>query len=368
MRPLRVGIVGAGIGINYAESFMRTEGAEVVALCASSTRNPGPAAARLGIESVFTSYEEMLARGELDIVAIATPNEFHHAMTLAALESGAHVLCDKPLAMDAGQALEMCRAAESRGARHIVPFWWRFLPAVTSAHALLADGSFGEPQFAYVRYLNCGWGDPHGPMRWQFERARAGSGALGNVGSHAIHVLEWLAGDLVRVCAHTAINVPERRWPDGSPGRPDVEDTVAFVGELEGGAPVSFLASSVAYQVRTAFTVGVHCSDGSIAVAAESHWPDGPTGRLTVMRRGDEGPRQVPVPPLPGTEGQAAVLAPQDVAYGAIAAELVAAIREGRAAAPGFEAGLRVQEVIDAAVESARGAGWVVVPSASVVP
>jgi len=359
VRPLRVGVVGAGIGVNYAESFMRTEGAEVVALCAASTRNAGPAAARLGIECVFTSYEEMLTAGELDIVAIATPNDLHHAMTLAALEAGAHVLCDKPLAMDAGQALEMCRAAESRGARHIIPFWWRFLPAVTSAHALLADGSFGEPHFAYVRYLNCGWGDPHGPMRWQFERARAGTGALGNIGSHAIHVLQWLAGDLARVCAHTAINVPERRWPDGSPARPDVEDTVAFVGELDNGAPVSFIASSVAYQVRSAFSVAVHCAGGSVAVSAESHWPDGPAGRLTVMRRGEEGPRQVPVAPLPGTEGQADVLAPQDVAYDAIAAELVAAIRERRAAAPGFDAGVRVQEVIDAAVESARGAGWV---------
>jgi predicted dehydrogenase len=253
----------------------------------------------------------------------------------------------------------MWQAAESAGARHIVPFWWRFLPAVAGAHAMLADGSFGEPHFAYVRYLNCGWGDPHGPMRWQFERARAGTGALGNVGSHAIHVLQWLAGDLARVCAHTAISVPARRWPDGSPAQPDVEDTVAFVGELAGGAPVSFLASSVAYQVRSAFSVALHCSEGSVAVAAESHWPDGPAGRLTVMRRGDDGPRQVAVPPWPGTDGLAEALAPQEVAYTAIAAELVAAIREDRPAAPGFDAGLRVQEVIDAAVESARGAGWV---------
>jgi len=291
VRPLRVGVVGAGIGINYAESFARTDGAEVVALCASSTRNAGPAAARLGIGAVFTSFEEMLAGCELDIVAIATPNDLHHAMTLAALESGAHVLCDKPLAMDAGQALEMWQAADRRGARHIIPFWWRFLPAVSGAHALLADGSFGEPHFAYVRYLNCGWGDPHGPMRWQFERAHAGTGALGNIGSHAIHVLQWLAGDLVRVCAHTAINVPSRDWPDGSPASPDVEDTIAFVGELSAGAPVSFLASSVAYEVRSAFSVAVHCSEGSVAVAAESHWPDGPTGRLTVMRRGESEPR-----------------------------------------------------------------------------
>jgi predicted dehydrogenase len=357
--PLRVAIAGAGIGVNYAESFQRLPEVEVVALCATSKLRAGPAAERLGIEAVYTDFDEMLSGSAFDIVAIATPNDQHHRMTLAALDAGAHVLCDKPLALNAAQALEMLEAAERRGARHIIPFWWRFLPAVTRAHELLADGSFGEPHFAYVRYLNCGWADPHGPMRWQFERARAGTGALANIGSHAIHVLQWLAGDLERVCAHTAINVRERTWPDGVVANPDVEDTVAFVGELQNGAPVSFLASSVAYQARSAFSVAVHCSEGSVGVAAESHWPDSTIGRLTVMRRGDEGPRQVPVPPPASSGLLPAGLQPQDVAYTLIVSELVAAIREQRPAAPGFEDGLRVQEVIDAASTSTAEGGWV---------
>jgi predicted dehydrogenase len=359
VRPLRVGVAGAGIGAQYAASFQRLPGVEVVALCGASTRNAAPAAARLGIDAVFTDYDAMLAQSELDVVAIATPNDLHHEMTLAAIGAGAHVLCDKPLAMDAGQAHAMWRAAELRGVRHIVPFWWRFLPAIRQARALLADGSFGEPFFADVRYLNCGWGDPHGPMRWQFDRSRSGSGALGNVGSHAIHVLQWLAGDLVRVCAHTAINVPVRRWPDRTIAHPDVEDTVAFVGELEGGAPVSFLASSVAYHVRSSFHIAIHCREGSVAVAAESHWPDGPDGRLTVMRRGDEAPRPRVAAPLAGREQLPPGLAPQEIAYAAIATELVSAVREQRPAAPGFEDALRVQEVIDAALESERDGRWV---------
>jgi predicted dehydrogenase len=356
---LRVGIAGAGIGVNYAESFRGLPDVEVVALCAASEQRAGPAAERLGIDALYTDFDAMLAEGGLDIVAVATPNHLHYEMTLAAIETGAHVLCDKPLALDASQAEEMLQAAERRGVRHIVPFWWRFLPAVTQAHALLSDGSFGEPYFADVRYLNCGWGDPRGPMRWQFERRQAGTGALSNIGSHAIHVLQWLAGDLERVCAHTAISVPERHWPDGTVAHPDVEDTVSFVGELRNGAPVSFLASSVAYQVRSAFSVAVHCSEGSVAVTAESHWPDSTLGRLTVMRRGDGEPQEVPVLPF-STPGLPDGLAPQDAAYFAIATELVAAIREGRAAAPGFEDGLRVQEVIDAAAASAASAGWAV--------
>jgi predicted dehydrogenase len=353
--PLRVAVVGAGIGVNYAEAFQRVAGAEVVALCAASLRRAGPAAARLGIAGVYTDLTEMLAREQPEVVAIATPNNLHHPMTLEALEAGAHVLCDKPLALDSRQALEMLTEAESRGRRHIVPFWWRVLPVVTRAHELLRDRTLGDPYFADVRYLNCGWGDPQGPMRWQFDLARAGAGALGNVGSHAIAVLQYLVGDLIEVCAHTAVNVPERAWPDGTPARPDGEDTAAFVGVLDNGAPVTFLASSVAHEVRSSFHITVHLCGGSVTVTAESHWPEHVRGRLAVMRHRDEAPQPVAVgDPAPALAG----LAPQDIAYTEIAAELVAAIAEGRPAAPGFDEGVRVQRVMDAALRSAREHAW----------
>jgi predicted dehydrogenase len=351
----RVAIAGAGIGVNYAEAFQRA-GADVVAMCASSRQRAGPAAARLGIAGVYTEFVAMLDSEEPDIVVVATPNDLHHPMTLAALEGGAHVLCDKPLAMDARQALEMLHAADARGCRHIIPFWWRVLPVVTQARELLADGSLGQPYFADVRYLNCGWGDPQGPMRWQFDLARAGAGALGNVGSHALAVLQYLAGDVTEVCAHTAVNVANRAWPDGTPARPDGEDTVAFVGVLDNGAPVTFLASSVAHEVRSSFHITVHLSGGSVTVTAESHWPDQVVGRLAVMRHGEDAPAVVAVEePVPALCG----LAPQDVAYTAIAGELLAAIDEQRAASPGFDDGVRVQQVMDAALVSARERTWV---------
>lgn len=358
---LRVAVVGAGIGVSYAEAFQRVPGAEVVALCAGSLRRAGPAAQRLGIAGVYTDLGEMLAREQPDVVAIATPNDLHHPMTLQALAAGAHVLCDKPLALDGRQALEMLHEVEARGRRHVIPFWWRMLPVVTRAHALLRDGSLGNPYFADVRYLNCGWGDPRGPMRWQFDLARAGSGALGNVGSHALAVLQWLVGDLIEVCAHTVVNVAQRDWPDGTPARPDGEDTVALVGVLDNGAPVTFLASSVAHEVRSFFHITVHLSGGSVTVSAESHWPDQVCGRLAVMRSGEETPQPVVVEdPASALSG----LPAQDVAYTEIAAELVAAITEGRAAAPGFDEGVRVQQVMDAALRSAREHMWVPVDRA----
>jgi predicted dehydrogenase len=352
---LRAVVVGAGIGVQYAQAFQRFPDVEVAAICAAGRERAAPAAARLGIPGVYTDLGEMLERESPDIVAIATPNNLHHKMTLAAARAGAHVLCDKPLAMNAPEALEMLREADDRGLRHIVPFWWRFLPAVQAAHSLLADGSFGEPFFVDVRYLNCGWGDPHGPMRWQFDRSRAGSGALGNVASHALHVLQWLVGDLVEVCGRSAINVKERRWPDGSIAHPDGEDTVALVGALANGAPVSFLASSVAHEVRSSFSLTAHFSKGSISIDAESHWPADARGRLSVMRPGDA----APVPVAVAVDPRDASMTPQEVAYRTIAGELISAIREGRPASPGFDDGVQIQRVIDAVIESERSRGWV---------
>jgi predicted dehydrogenase len=348
---MRVGIAGAGIGIRYARSFQSIPGVEVVALCAASATRAGPAARELGIAHVYTSFEQMLAEAAPEVVAVATPNDLHAEQTLAAVESGAHVLCDKPLALDSAQARTMLAAAERRGVRHCIPFWLRFVPALVRANELLADGSFGSPTSLDVRFLNCGWGDPEGPMRWQFERSRAGSGALSNIGSHAIDALHWLGGDLTRVCATTSVAVPVRHWPDGREAHPDADDTAAFVGELENGAPASFLASHVAYAARSAFLLALHCSGGSLEVQVDTTSPD-PRGRLTVMRRGDEAPHVEPLPPA--QEGRGVVDGP----YDAIAQELIDAIRQGRPASPGFVDGLRTQATIDAALVSVASGGW----------
>jgi predicted dehydrogenase len=344
----RVAIAGAGIGVHYARSFQSLPGVDVVALCASSPRRARPAADELGIDAVYLDFAELLAREQLDIAVIATPNDLHHPMVLAALESGCHVVCDKPLALDTAEAAEMLAAARRRHLRHVVPFWLRFVPAMVQARALLADGALGEIRLVDVRFLNCGWGDPDGPMRWQFEAGRAGSGALSNLGSHAIDALHWLAGDIARVAATTAISVGERRWPDGRAARPDVEDTVAFVGDLVCGAPLTFLASSVAYAGRSTFSIAVHASGGSVSVQIDT---DARTGTLAVQRRGEAAPSSSM--PRSAREGDLAY-----VAYDAIAGELVAAIHGERDAVPSFADGLRAQIVIDAALASVAAGGW----------
>ena len=175
---LRVGVVGAGIGAGYIAGLQRQPGVEVTALCARTPTRLKPVAEKYHIPHTYTDYEQMLAQAPLDVIVVATPNHLHHPMTLAALDAGKHVLCDKPLALNAAQAREMVERVEQVGRKHFVPFTWRFLPAALYMQEIIAAGFVGRPYHINVRYYNHAWGDLHGPMRWQYDKTQAGSGAL----------------------------------------------------------------------------------------------------------------------------------------------------------------------------------------------
>src|SRR5205085_2462531 len=139
-------------------------------------------------------------------------------------------------------------------------------------------------------------------------------------------------------------------------GVPDVEDTVAAAGRLADGGLVSLLASSVAWVHRTQLEASVHCAGGGLELFLATRWDGTLEERLTLMRRGEHAPQPVEL----GVAPDARV---QDEAYVALAAELVAAIREDRPAVPSFDHGLRAQLVLDALVEAAAERRWVEIPS-----
>jgi predicted dehydrogenase len=351
----RVGIIGTGVGSRYGRLFASRADTEVVAVCSGSRATARPLADELELDGVFTSVAEMLETIPLDLVVIATPNHLHFDMASLVIEHGVDVICEKPLALDAEQASELWRRAEQRGVRHLVPFWWCFVPAFSEAARVIESGLIGEPSFVTVAYLNRGWGNPRGPMRWQFERKRAGSGALANIGSHALAVMgRLLTSDLQAVSAMSAISVSERLWPDGSVCRPDVEDTMGFVGALENGATVSFVSSSVAHVPGSSLRIEIHGERGSVSAAAAVHDPDATEDTLEVTdARGRRVRRSWPIATSCGeTPGTATI----EAAFGALIDEFLEAIREHRPANPGFDVGVGVQQIMDAVLQSARSA------------
>ena len=359
---LRVGVIGAGIGAGYIAGFQCQPNVEVVALCARTRTRIEPLAKKHAIPYLYTDYQKMLADDALDIVVVATPNNLHYPISMAVLEAGKHIVCDKPLALNAIEAQKMTNRADQAQVKHFVPFIWRFLPAAIYMKEIIESGFLGQTHHVHVRYFNLGWNNLQGPMRWQYDKTQAGSGALANLGSHAIHLIHWWLGGFQRVCAMLTTAVKERDSLDGIGKVPvTVDDTCAFLGELEDSTPVVFHTSSVALVERVNVEIGIFGSEGSLIFQDNWSAEDASTGRINAMRKGDIVPTQLAIPTRLVTDFLDApdYYTPFRACFGQMTAEVVNAIREDRPAEPNFHDGLRVQEVIDAVLLSADEARWI---------
>ncbi|HZQ06141.1 MAG TPA: Gfo/Idh/MocA family oxidoreductase [Anaerolineae bacterium] len=358
---LRVGVVGAGIGAGYIAGFQKQSNVEVVALCARTRARMEPLAERYHILHLYTDYDEMLAREPMDIVVVATPNYLHHAMTLAALNANKHVICDKPLAMNVAQAQEMLDCANARGRKHFMPFVFRFLPAAQYMKEIIDVGFLGQVFHVNVRYYVHGWGDMFGPMRWQYDREQAGTGTLGNIGSHMIHLIHWWLGDIRRVSAMMSTAVRERKWHDGTVVPIYVDDVCAFIGELDNGAPIVFNTSSVSLVARARVEIDIFGSEGALTFQQDWGKEYSLTGNIIALRRNDQVPSPVEIPARLKGEftDMPDYYTPMRTNFVRMTSEFVGAIREDRPAAPNFHDGVRVQHVMDAVCKSVETQSWV---------
>lgn len=363
---LRVGIIGAGIGGAHAAGLRQQEDVAIVAVCARRRERAERMAARYGIAGVYTDYTELLAREHPDLVVVATPNNLHYPVTLAALEVGAHVVCEKPLAFDVDEAREMERRADAAERRHFVPFVLRYLPATAYVKELLDSGFVGEPYLVNVRCWTAADRDER--MHWHFDRAQAGMGALANIGSHVIHLVDWWLGGVTRVCGKLTTAVGQRVWPDGTPAAVDVDDTVSFLGELKNGAPAVFSVSMVTHVQLCEIGIEVFGSDGAITFTDDWGASDAWIGRVGAMRREDYLRAHVPIPERLVGEFHAAPDSdsPFRGNFGRMATAWVKSIQGmDTTEAPTFRDGVRVQEVMAAVFQASVEQRWVEVEYSS---
>ena len=257
----------------------------------------------------------------------------------------------------------MTAKAESSGLKHFVPFTWHFVPASLYMKEIISSGFLGELYHVNVRYYNSGWGDPQGPMRWQYDQEKAGTGALGNLGSHAIHLVEWWLGPVQRVCARLRTAVKSRKAADKDNVPIRVDDTCTILGEFKEGVPVVFDISSVALVPRVSVEVSIHGSEGSLLFQDDWGAPDAATGRISAMRKSDQVPTPIRIPDR--LQGEFHDLpdyyTPLRSCFVRMASEFAQAIRENRQAEPNFRDGLRAQQVMDAVAKSSQEERWVAV-------
>jgi predicted dehydrogenase len=299
---------------------------------------------------------EALAQEPLDLFVNAGPNDAHIEATVRAAQQGVHVFCEKPLARTADEALELWRAVRDTGVQHRCAFVHRFIPSLRVARELIAAGELGEVRHVRAQFL-LDMVEPDGSLSWRFDRARAGAGALGDLGSHHIDVARFLVGEVVEVGGVT------RTWcSDPSGAIADVnDDAFACTALLENGATATFEASRVASGHSLTGRVEVDGTKGSLAFDME---------RLNelVIREPRRGPRVQSIPRaddpydgfwLPGgIQGSHPVGWQECFAHQAHEVLGLASGRLDVSVAATFEDGYRVGEIVDAIEDAARARAW----------
>ena len=233
------------------------------------------AARRYGYERAVTDWRELVSDDAIQLFDNVGPNALHAEPTIAAAEAGKHVICEKPLGRDAAESFETWQRVAATGVKHMCAFNYRFVPAVRLARQIIEAGEIGEIRHFRAAYLQ-EWGAAEIDA-WRFDKAAAGSGALGDLGAHVIDLARYLVGEIAAVSAMTTAFWPGREVDDA------VEAAVAF----ESGAVGTIEASRFATGRKNAFTWEINGSTGSIAFDLERlnelqvHYVDSTPGRST---------------------------------------------------------------------------------------
>jgi predicted dehydrogenase len=183
-----------------------------------------------GWAEAVTDWREQVADERIGLLVNAGPNALHAEPTIAAVQAGKHIVCEKPLGLTAAESRDLWQEAERARVVHLCGFNYRFVPAVRLARQLLAAGELGEVVHFRARYLQS-WGWDADPGLWRFDRAEAGTGALGDLGTHVIDLARYLVGEIASVSALARAVVPGREVDDHFVAAIEFEDGVA--GTLE---------------------------------------------------------------------------------------------------------------------------------------
>lgn len=195
------------------------------------------AAKRYGYDKAYTQWQRMIDNPAVHVFDNGGPNDAHAKPCIVAAEAGKHVFCEKPLARTAEESHKMLEAVQKAGVKHMVAYNYRFVPAIVQAKRLIESGALGRIFHFRAVYLQEWIIDPNFPRVWRLEKKIAGSGSLGDLGSHILDLARFLVGEPKRVMGMTKTFIEERPLPDGSgTGKVDVDDAVTALLEFENGA------------------------------------------------------------------------------------------------------------------------------------
>ncbi|PDQ36387.1 MAG: dehydrogenase [Candidatus Lumbricidophila eiseniae] len=242
------------------------------------------AANKWGWSETSTDWRAAVERDDIDIVDIVTPGDSHAQIAIAALNAGKHVLCEKPLANSVAEAEQMAAAAEraqARGVFAMVGFTYRRVPAVAFARDMVAAGRIGAVRQVRAAYLQDWLSDEEAPLTWRLQKEHAGSGALSDIGAHAVDLSEYITGQRVtKVSGILETLVHERALLEASVGLSGtasndrgavtVDDVALFTGRFDSGVLASYEATRFATGRKNSLRIELSGSAGALAFDMEN--------------------------------------------------------------------------------------------------
>jgi predicted dehydrogenase len=331
-------------------------------LCGRTRPAVDRAARELGWEEAVTDWREVVRRPDIDLVDVSTPGASHAEIAIAAAEAGKAVICEKPLANTVGEAEAMLAAVRKAGVPHMVCHNYRRVPAVTLARQLIQDGRLGRLYHFRAAYLQDWIADPAFPLVWRLDKNQAGSGALGDIGSHAIDLARFLVGEIAEVCGALETFVKERPLIDdpSQRGRVTVDDAAAAVVRFENGAMGTIEATRFAPGRKNSNRLEINGSLGSVAFDLER------LNELKVYFTADAplaGFRTVlatePAHPFIKAWWPAGHPIGYEHTFTHTFYDMLEAMASGTPPSPGFDDGVRNQRVLEAIAQSSERRAWV---------
>jgi predicted dehydrogenase len=372
-KELNVGLVGYGfMGRTHSNAFLQAPRffdlpykPVLKAVCARNADRAKDFAENWGYQSIETDWRALMERGDIDLIDIASPNDTHAEIAIAAAKAGKMVMCEKPLARTAVEAKGIVEAAEAAKVANMVWYNYRRVPALVLLKELLDEGRFGRI-FHYRSQFLQDWTISQdlpqgGEGLWRLDASVAGSGVTGDLLAHNIDMALWLNGPLIEVAAMTETFIKERKHSLTGKMHPvTIDDASSFIGRFGNGATAMFEATRYARGHKALFTLEIN------GEKASARWDLHDLHRLEYFDHRDEGKlrgwKSIHITDsdhpymkqwwVPGLQiGYEHTFIHQ-------VADFLAAVGKGESAAPTFKDGLAVDYVTDAVLASAKNQQW----------
>jgi predicted dehydrogenase len=312
LRPIRVGVVGAGFGARVVAPVFRQIGCDVVDV----------------VSARDSSAVRALCGSKVDLIAVHSPPFLHADHVRLALDAGHAILCDKPFGLSTDEAVALAAEAKSAGVIHLVNFEFRHQPARQKMRELIMAGEVGRPEHLHLSAFVSGSRMPLRRYGWLFDIS-LGGGWIGAYGSHAIDTMRWLMGEVTSAGARRWITIPTRPDAEGRPQRCDAEDAFSAWVEFESGATAS---------IDTSFTAAVSLPP-RITVSGSNGVIENTGDVRVTLQRVDGSRAQFDFDAPPGD--------PHQTAMTLWAYEVWRSVVEARQVAPSFDDGVACARVME---------------------